>query len=87
MGNDLLLAASGEKTGGYTTANYIWDLLQTRNIVPAVPAVEAYHKGLKEREIPSDDPRLLNVARVLDNLQLRLGPRRFTQNTQTQTPN
>uniref|UniRef100_A0ACD5W3G2 Uncharacterized protein n=1 Tax=Avena sativa TaxID=4498 RepID=A0ACD5W3G2_AVESA len=87
MGTDLLLAASGEKTGGYTTANYVWDLLQTRNIVPALPAVEAYHRGLKEREIPSDDPRLLNVARVLDNLQLRFGPRRFTQNTQTQSPN
>ncbi|XP_051229782.1 pentatricopeptide repeat-containing protein At4g35850, mitochondrial [Lolium perenne] len=82
MGTDLLLAASGEKTGGYTTANYVWDLLQTRNIVPALPAVEAYHRGLKDREIPSDDPRLLNVARVLDNLQLRSGPRRFAQNTQ-----
>ncbi|KAI5022272.1 pentatricopeptide repeat-containing protein At4g35850, mitochondrial [Hordeum vulgare subsp. vulgare] len=79
MGTDLLLAASGEKTGGYTTANYIWDMLQTRNIVPALPAVEAYYKGLKEREIPSDDPRLVNVARVLDNLQLRFGPRRNTQ--------
>jgi pentatricopeptide repeat protein len=87
MGTDLLLAASGEKTGGYTTANYVWDLLQTRNIVPALPAVEAYHRGLKEREIPSDDPRLLNVARVLDNLQLRFGPRRFTQNAQTQSSN
>uniref|UniRef100_A0A452XYU3 Pentacotripeptide-repeat region of PRORP domain-containing protein n=1 Tax=Aegilops tauschii subsp. strangulata TaxID=200361 RepID=A0A452XYU3_AEGTS len=79
MGTDLLLAASGEKTGGYTTANYIWDMLQTRNIIPALPAVEAYYKGLKEREIPSDDPRLVNVARVLDNLQLRLGPRRNFQ--------
>ncbi|XP_010231720.1 pentatricopeptide repeat-containing protein At4g35850, mitochondrial [Brachypodium distachyon] len=79
MGTDLLLAASGEKTGGYTTANYIWDLLQARKIIPALPAVEAYHKGLKEREIPSDDPRLLNVAHTLDNLQLRFGPRRNTQ--------
>ncbi|CAM0958377.1 unnamed protein product [Alopecurus aequalis] len=78
MGTDLLLAASGEKTGGYTTANYVWDLLQTRNIIPALPAVEAYYKGLKEREIPSDDPRLLHVGRVLDTLQLR-GPRRFSQ--------
>ncbi|KAM3407177.1 hypothetical protein ACQJBY_000926 [Aegilops geniculata] len=79
MGTDLLLAASGEKTGGYTTANYIWDMLQTRNIIPALPAVEAYYRGLKEREIPSDDPRLVNVARFLDNLQLRLGPRRNFQ--------
>ena len=35
------------QTGGYTTANYIWDMLQTRNIIPALPAVEAYYKGLK----------------------------------------
>jgi pentatricopeptide repeat protein len=79
MGTDLLLAAAGERTGGYTTANYIWDLLQSGNITPGLPAVEAYHKGLKEREIPSDDPRLLNVSRVLDNLSLRFGPRRNTQ--------
>lgn len=79
MGTDLLLIAAGERTGGYTTANYVWDLLQSRNITPALPAVEAYHKGLKEREIPADDPRLLNVTRVLDNLNLRLGPRRNTQ--------
>ncbi|KAI4966413.1 hypothetical protein ZWY2020_040998 [Hordeum vulgare] len=91
MGTDLLLAASGEKTGGYTTANYIWDMLQTRNIVPALPAVEAYYKGLKvsfnirvSHVICAgakflDDPRLVNVARVLDNLQLRFGPRRNTQ--------
>ncbi|KAG8067168.1 hypothetical protein GUJ93_ZPchr0005g16227 [Zizania palustris] len=82
MGTDLLLAASGEKTGGYTTANYIWDLMQNRKITPALPAVEAYYKGLKEREIPSDDPRLLNVSRVLDNLNIRFGPRR-NRNTQT----
>ncbi|WVZ96250.1 hypothetical protein U9M48_041914 [Paspalum notatum var. saurae] len=79
MGTDLLLIAAGERTGGYTNANYIWDLLQSRNITPALPAVEAYHKGLKEREIPADDPRLLNVTRVLDNLNLRPGPRRNTQ--------
>jgi hypothetical protein len=35
------------QTGGYTTANYVWDLLQSRNITPSLPAVEAYHKGLK----------------------------------------
>ncbi|CAD6334621.1 unnamed protein product [Miscanthus lutarioriparius] len=79
LGTDLLLAAAGETTGGYTTANYVWDLLQSRNVTPNLPAVEAYHKGLTAREIPSDDPRLLNVARVLDNLQLRFGPRRNTQ--------
>eukprot|EP00268_Persea_americana_P026167 TRINITY_DN2555_c1_g1_i4.p2 TRINITY_DN2555_c1_g1~~TRINITY_DN2555_c1_g1_i4.p2 ORF type:complete len:122 (-),score=29.23 TRINITY_DN2555_c1_g1_i4:726-1091(-) len=73
MGNDLLLAAAGEKTGGYTTANYIWDLMQSRRINPSLPAVEAYYKGLKQREIPSDDPRLLLVGRTLDNLQLRIG--------------
>ena len=33
--------------GGYTTANYIWDLLQSRKINPSLPAVEAYYKGLK----------------------------------------
>ncbi|TVU17874.1 hypothetical protein EJB05_33934 [Eragrostis curvula] len=79
MGTDLLLAAAGERGGGYTTANYVWDILQSRNITPGLPAVEAYHKGLKEREIPSDDPRLLHVSRVLDNLSLRSGPRRNTQ--------
>jgi hypothetical protein len=30
----------------------------------------------QEREIPSDDPRLMNVSRVLDNLSIRFGPRR-----------
>jgi hypothetical protein len=47
MGTDLLLAASGEKTGGYTIANYVWDLMQNRRITPSLPAVEAYYKGLK----------------------------------------
>ncbi|GAV84445.1 PPR_2 domain-containing protein [Cephalotus follicularis] len=73
MGSDLLLAAAGEKTGGYTTANYIWDLMQARNQIPSLPAVEAYYKGLKEREIPEDDPRLLLVSRTYDNLRLRFG--------------
>ncbi|XP_022152199.1 pentatricopeptide repeat-containing protein At4g35850, mitochondrial [Momordica charantia] len=73
MGSDLLLAAAGEKTGGYTTANYIWDLLQARKITPTFPAVEAYYKGLKEREIPEDDPRLLLVSRTYDNLRVRFG--------------
>jgi pentatricopeptide repeat protein len=79
MGSDLLIAAAGEKTGGYTTANYVWDYLQSCKITPSLPAVEAYHKGLKEREIPADDPRLLNVTRVLDNLNVRFGPRRNIQ--------
>ncbi|XP_010914392.1 pentatricopeptide repeat-containing protein At4g35850, mitochondrial [Elaeis guineensis] len=76
MGSDLLLAAAGEKMGGYTTANYIWDLLQSRKINPSLPAVEVYHEGLKQREIPADDPRLLMVSRTLDNLRLRFGGRR-----------
>ncbi|KAL0014432.1 hypothetical protein SO802_001501 [Lithocarpus litseifolius] len=74
MGSDLLLLASGEKTGGYTTANYIWDLMQARKVIPSPPAVEAYYKGLKEREIPEDDPRLLLVSKTYDNLRQRSGP-------------
>ncbi|KAH7536749.1 hypothetical protein FEM48_Zijuj03G0019600 [Ziziphus jujuba var. spinosa] len=45
MGSDLLLIASGEKTGGYTTATYIWDLMQAWKITPSLPAVEAYYNG------------------------------------------
>ncbi|XP_059670054.1 pentatricopeptide repeat-containing protein At4g35850, mitochondrial [Cornus florida] len=71
MGNDLLLVASGEKTGGYTVANMIWDLMQARNIFLSLPAVEAYLNGLKEREVPQDDPRVLLVSRTLDNLRAR----------------
>ncbi|XP_050262556.1 pentatricopeptide repeat-containing protein At4g35850, mitochondrial-like [Quercus robur] len=74
MGSDLLLLASGEKIGGYTTANYIWDLMQAGNFIPSPPAVEAYYKGLKEREIPEDDPRLLLVSKTYDNLRQRSGP-------------
>ncbi|KAG8366912.1 hypothetical protein BUALT_Bualt16G0017200 [Buddleja alternifolia] len=73
MADDLLLAASGEKTGGYTTANLIWDMMQNRNLTPSLPAVEAYHNGLKLREIPEDDPRLLLVSRTLNNLRLKVG--------------
>ncbi|URE34217.1 PPR repeat [Musa troglodytarum] len=76
MGSDLLLAAAGEKMGGYTTANYVWDLLQSRKISPSLPAVKAYYEGLKEREIPADDPRLVLVGRTYDNLNLRFGGRR-----------
>lgn len=68
-GSDLLLKAAGEKTGGYTTANYIWDLMQARNVTPVLPAVEAYYKGLKDREIPQDDPRLMLVSSLYDNLR------------------
>ncbi|XP_010265575.1 PREDICTED: pentatricopeptide repeat-containing protein At4g35850, mitochondrial [Nelumbo nucifera] len=78
IGNELLLAASGEKTGGYTTANYIWDLMQTRKINVSLPAVEAYYNGLKDREIPPDDPRLLLVSRTYENLRARFGPARFS---------
>ncbi|KAG9144181.1 hypothetical protein Leryth_021397 [Lithospermum erythrorhizon] len=73
IGCELLIAASGEKTGGYTTANLIWDMMQANKIVPTLPAVEAYHNGLKEREIPADDPRLLHVTKTLDNLRQRFG--------------
>ncbi|KAK1569007.1 hypothetical protein Q3G72_031604 [Acer saccharum] len=73
LGNDLLLIAAGEKTGGYTTANYIWDLMQARKINVSLPAVEAYYYGLKEREIPEDDPRLLVVSRTYDNFRIRPG--------------
>ncbi|XP_051144046.1 pentatricopeptide repeat-containing protein At4g35850, mitochondrial [Andrographis paniculata] len=74
MGNDLLLIASGEKTGGFTTANFIWDMMQARNLTPSLPAVEAYYNGLKERDIPEDDPRLMLVSRTLNNIRLRFGP-------------
>ncbi|XP_048230313.1 pentatricopeptide repeat-containing protein At4g35850, mitochondrial isoform X1 [Ricinus communis] len=73
QGNDLLLMAAGEKTGGYTTANYIWDLMRARKFTPSLQAVEAYYNGLKEREIPEDDPRLLEVSRIYDNLRVRFG--------------
>ncbi|KAF5950141.1 hypothetical protein HYC85_012134 [Camellia sinensis] len=35
------------QTGGYTMANYVWDLMQARKIIPSPPAVEAYYNGLK----------------------------------------
>ncbi|KAK3410260.1 hypothetical protein EUGRSUZ_J02262 [Eucalyptus grandis] len=73
MGSDLLLVAAGEKEGGYTTANFLWDMMQTRKITPSFPAVEAYYKGLKDREIPEDDPRLFAVSKVYDDLRLRFG--------------
>lgn len=73
MVNDLLLAASGEKTGGYTMANYLWDLMQSRNMNPWPPAVEAYYRGLKERDIPADDQRLILVSRTYENQRLRFG--------------
>ncbi|KAM7267193.1 hypothetical protein ACFE04_009359 [Oxalis oulophora] len=74
QGSDLLRIAAREKTGGYTTANFIWDLMQARRIIPTLPATEAYYNGLKEREIPADDPRLVLVGRTCDNLRQRLGP-------------
>ncbi|KAJ8435408.1 hypothetical protein Cgig2_009659 [Carnegiea gigantea] len=73
MGTDLLLVAAAEKTGGYTVANYVWDLMQARNLIPFLPAVEAYYNGLRERDIPADDPRLVKVGQVLDSLRPRLG--------------
>lgn len=73
MGNDLLIVASGEKTGGFTVANLIWDMMQDRKVPLSLPAVEAYHRGLKEREIPLDDPRLFLVSKTLDDLRQRGG--------------
>ncbi|XP_022774349.1 pentatricopeptide repeat-containing protein At4g35850, mitochondrial [Durio zibethinus] len=73
VGSDLLLAAAGEKTGGYTNANYIWDLMHARKVVPSLSAVDAYYKGLKQREIPENDPRLQLVSRTLNNLRFRFG--------------
>lgn len=70
-GSDLLLIAAGEKTGGYTTANFIWDLMQARKFTPTFFAVEAYLKGLKHRQIPESDPRLLEVTRVYEDLRGR----------------
>ncbi|KAH9610496.1 hypothetical protein KSS87_009386 [Heliosperma pusillum] len=75
MGSDLLFIAANEKAGGYTTANYLWDLLEAQKITPSQPAVEAYYEGLKGREIPEDDPRLLKVTEVLGNFRSRIGRR------------
>ncbi|WVZ13699.1 hypothetical protein V8G54_011265 [Vigna mungo] len=75
MGSELLLIAAGEKTGGYTTANYIWDMMQVRKINPLFPAVEAYYQGLKDREIPEDDPRLLMVSKAYNRMNTRTGNR------------
>ncbi|WCJ21212.1 Pentatricopeptide repeat (PPR) superfamily protein [Euphorbia peplus] len=69
IGSELLFKAAGETTGDYTTANYIWDMMQAREITPSFPAVEAYHRGLMLREIPADDPRLKLVGETLSNLR------------------
>ncbi|XP_057864989.1 pentatricopeptide repeat-containing protein At4g35850, mitochondrial [Cryptomeria japonica] len=71
LGGELLTIASGEQIGGFTTANYIWDLMQARHIVPPLTAVEAYHKGLMERDIPKDDPRLTQINQALSEVQRR----------------
>ncbi|KAM1009317.1 hypothetical protein FF1_044772 [Malus domestica] len=76
MGSDLLLQAAGDETGGYSVANYIWDLMEARKIVPQFLSVEAYYKGLKKREIPEDDPRLQHVTRTYNDLRARRGPGR-----------
>ncbi|KAG5029065.1 hypothetical protein JHK87_012579 [Glycine soja] len=75
LGSELLFVAAGEKTGGYTTANYIWDMMRARGITPSFPAVEAYYQGLKDREIPEDDPRLVLVSGIYNNLSVRFGNR------------
>lgn len=71
IGSDLLLVAAGEKAGGYTAANLIWDMMQARRFTPSLPAVQAYHDGLKVREIPADDPRLQLVSQTYNNLRTR----------------
>ncbi|CAH9122646.1 unnamed protein product [Cuscuta epithymum] len=71
MGNDLLLAAAGEKTGGYTVANLIWDMMVGRNATLQLRAVEAYYNGLKARDIPKDDPRLMQVEKTYNDLRQR----------------
>ncbi|KAF6149553.1 hypothetical protein GIB67_003701 [Kingdonia uniflora] len=53
-------------TGGYTSANIIWDMIQNQNIRPTFAVVEAYFNGLKARELPADDPRLLAVSQAYD---------------------
>ncbi|WMV13314.1 hypothetical protein MTR67_006699 [Solanum verrucosum] len=73
MGSDLLLVAAGEKTGGYTVANLIWDMMQARKMTPSFPGVQAYYDGLKVREIPADDPRLKLVSQTYLNLRKRFG--------------
>lgn len=35
------------QTGGFTVANLIWDMMQDRKSALSLPAVEAYHQGLK----------------------------------------
>lgn len=40
------------QNGGYTTANYIWDLMQARKVTPLLPAVEAYFNGLNVSLLP-----------------------------------
>nr|AKF43305.1 pentatricopeptide repeat superfamily protein [Geranium phaeum] len=77
IGSNLLLAAAGEKTGGYTAANMIWDMMKAQNITPSLPAVEAYLKGLQDRDIPKDDPRLVLVSETCKNLRMRSAPRQF----------
>ncbi|KAH0900712.1 hypothetical protein HID58_040215 [Brassica napus] len=72
-GSNLLLKAAGETTGGYTVANMTWDLMQARNIPQTLASVEAYYKGLKEREIPEDDPRLMLVTRTFNTLKRQQG--------------
>ncbi|KAG0470237.1 hypothetical protein HPP92_016937 [Vanilla planifolia] len=75
QGNDLLLAAALDE-GDYVNANYIWDMMQSRKTTVFLPAVEAYYKGLKARPIPPDDPRVVMVGRVYDDLSARMGGRR-----------
>lgn len=90
IANDLLLIAAGDKKGGYTTANYIWDLTQARKMPLSFPAVEAYYNGLKGRCVPEDDPRWLLVSSTYERLRPRSGAgtgpaRQQAQNIKTDT--
>ncbi|XP_019183501.1 PREDICTED: pentatricopeptide repeat-containing protein At4g35850, mitochondrial [Ipomoea nil] len=77
MGTDLLLAAAGEKSGGYTVANLLWDLMVGRNVNISLHAVEAYYQGLKDREVPADDPRRMLVEKTYNDLKRRFGRRTY----------
>nr|AKF43299.1 pentatricopeptide repeat superfamily protein [Erodium gruinum] len=67
VGSEFLLAAAGDKTGDYIVANLVWDMMKAQNLTPSFPAVSAYLKGLQERDIPKDDPRLMLVSETCKN--------------------
>ncbi|KAI0508003.1 hypothetical protein KFK09_014134 [Dendrobium nobile] len=62
--------------GNYVIVNYIWDMLQSRKVNASFPAMEPYYKGLMARPIAPDDPRILKVSRIYEDLSMRFGCRR-----------